>query len=161
MQITIYWIEEYSKGSIGLMARPRGGDWLEDEMSSLKDAGVDTLVCLLEESEMKELELEKEEDYSKRIGIDFLHFPIADRSTPASTMAAKNLIERLRNLLNQNKRIVIHCRQGVGRSSMVAAAILIYEGLSPDEAFTIIEHSRGCPVPDTAEQRHWVERLRG
>jgi protein-tyrosine phosphatase len=161
MQTTIYWVKEYNQNRIGLMARPRGGDWLEDEISALKQAGVDMLVSLLEESEIKELELENEADYSKQAGIDFIHFPIADRSTPASTMAAKNLIERLRNLLSQKKRIVIHCRQGVGRSSMIAAAILIYEGLSTNDAFSIIERARGCPVPDTPEQRHWVERLRG
>lgn len=160
MQIKIYWIEEYSKGCIGFMARPRGGDWLDDEIASLKELSVDVLVSLLEESEIKELELEKEAEYSKQAGIDFYHFPIADRSTPASTIAAKNLIERLRNLLNQNKRIVIHCRQGIGRSSMIAAAILICEGLSPEDAFAFIERARGCSVPDTEEQRQWVERLR-
>src|SRR5262249_29683352 len=114
---------------------------------------------LLEENEIKELELEKAADYSQKAGIEFLHFPIADRSTPASIMAAKNLIERLRNFLSQNKCLVIHCRQVTGRSSMIAKAILIHEGLSTDEAFAIIERARGCPVPDTPEQRQWVERL--
>jgi hypothetical protein len=31
--------------------------------------------------------------------------------------------------------------------------------ISADTAFRIIEEARGCPVPDTPEQRQWVERF--
>src|SRR5262245_52954752 len=120
------------------MSRPRGGDCLEDEISSLKEAGVDVLVSLLDASEISELELEKEPDYCEKLGIDFRHFPITDRSTPASIQAAKNFVDGLQNLLRQEKRIVIHCRQGIGRSSLIAASILVKDGHSADEAFSII-----------------------
>jgi len=159
VQTKIYWIENYKNGRLGLMPRPRGGDWLEDEIASLKEAAVDVLVSLLEANEISELELEKESHYSEKIGIDFIHFPIADRSTPDSTQAAKNLIDRLWNLLQEGKSIVIHCRQGIGRASMIAASIMVQEEYSIDEAFALIETARGCPVPDTPEQREWVRRL--
>lgn len=29
--VKIYWVEQKKKGRLGMMARPRGGEWLEDE----------------------------------------------------------------------------------------------------------------------------------
>ena len=40
---------------------------------------------------------------------------------------------------------------------MLAACVLVTNGYSPDAAFRTIEEARGCPVPDTQEQRQWVE----
>ena len=36
--------------------------------------------------------------------------------------------------------------------------LLVEAGVNPAEAFDRIERARGCPVPDTLEQRVWVER---
>jgi len=42
------------------MARPRGNEWLEDEILSLKRQDVQVIVSLLERNEVYELGLEKE-----------------------------------------------------------------------------------------------------
>jgi hypothetical protein len=41
---------------------------------------------------------------------------------------------------------------------MIVASALIRNGLSVDSAFSAIQEARGCSVPDTPEQRQWVER---
>ncbi len=148
-----------SSGRLGLMPRPRGGDWLEDEIRSLGESKVEALVSLLEASEVAELELEQEEAYCHRLGISFLAFPIADRNVPGSISKTKNFIQALSNLLLQNKSLVIHCRQGIGRSSMIAACVMALQGVSGDEAFARLAEARGCAVPDTEEQRDWVKRF--
>ncbi|MEK7277475.1 MAG: hypothetical protein AAB427_09015 [Chloroflexota bacterium] len=43
---------------------------------------------------------------------------------------------------------------------MLAASLLAQSGIGVDKAFERIEKARGCPVPDTAEQRHWVEQFK-
>ena len=48
MLTEIYWIRLDQPGAIGVMPRPRGGDWLEDEIANLCRLGVTTLVSLLE-----------------------------------------------------------------------------------------------------------------
>src|SRR5215467_12015677 len=68
-------------------------------------------------------------------------------------------LERSRTeYLRQGKAVGVHCRAGIGRSSMIAACALIRTGLSVELAFRMIEKARGCSVPDTPEQREWVER---
>ncbi len=45
----IYWIDKFENGgAIGIMPRPRGNDWLADEVKRLKETGVNTIVSLLE-----------------------------------------------------------------------------------------------------------------
>jgi protein-tyrosine phosphatase len=159
MQVTIYWIGGLPHGRLGIMSRPRGGDWLEDEMISLRESNVDTVISLLEPAEVFELELSQEAEFCQKQGIVFHSFSIADRNVPASLTAARTFVAQLANLLSEGKNLVIHCRQGIGRSSLMAACVLVSSGFSVADAFEKIEMARGCQVPDTQEQRDWVKRF--
>jgi len=48
---------------------------------------------------------------------------------------------------------------GVGRAALVAASVLVILGMPVATAWAQIEQARGCPVPDTPEQRAWVEQF--
>ena len=141
------------------MPRPRGGDWLEDEIRSLKSSGVDAVVSLLERPETEELEITEEQALCEANGISFLSFPIPDRNVPPSGREALDFAGSVSNLLRMGRSAVIHCRQGVGRSALIAACVMALGGVPVDDAFEKIENARGCPVPDTPEQRRWVVQL--
>lgn len=159
MQVKIHWISGVECGRLGIMPRPRGGDWLEDEIQSLKASGVEAVVSLLERQEIIELNIAKEQVLCEANGISYLSFPIPDRNVPASKIEALNFARSLSNYVREGKSVVIHCRQGIGRSALIAACVLALGDLSVDEAFQKIEDARGCSVPDTPEQRAWVVRL--
>jgi len=141
------------------MPRPRGGDWLEDEIRSLKSSGVDAVVSLLERAEIEELDIAEEQALCEANGISFLSFPIPDRNVPPSGRETLDFAGSVSKLLQSGKSVVIHCRQGVGRSALIAASVMAVGGVHVDEAFEKIEAARGCPVPDTPEQRRWVAQL--
>lgn len=141
------------------MPRPRGGDWLSDEIVSLRDQGVDIVVSLLTPDEESELHLNEESELCRAAGIRFLRFPIPDRQTPVDIAAATEFIDLLSQLYHQGNNIVMHCRAGIGRASLIAASILATSGFSVAQAFELISKARGCQVPDTPEQCVWVERL--
>ena len=156
----MYWIQNQNNLRLAIVPRPRGSDWLPDEAQALRRAGIDILVSLLTEPEARELGLEHEQEACDAEGITFMAFPIPDRGVPASQQSFRLLIDRLRRELLAGRSLGIHCRQSIGRSSLLAAALLCSFGSSPDAAFAQIERSRGCSVPDTEEQRVWVRRLR-
>ncbi|QAY76359.1 dual specificity protein phosphatase family protein [Sphingosinicella sp. BN140058] len=158
MRSEIYWIDTKSGPKLAIMARPRAGDWLEDEIAHWKDAGVERVVSLLEQNEIEELELGAEARLCARSGIDFVSFPIADRHVPDDMPEALALAWRL---AVSGKRIAIHCRAGIGRSSVMAAAVLVAAGITPEAALAAITAARGVEVPDTEAQRQWVLRLGG
>jgi hypothetical protein len=57
MRPDLFWIPTPWLGRLAIAARPRGGEWLYDELSSLHAAGVDVIVSLLTEEETIELGL--------------------------------------------------------------------------------------------------------
>jgi len=152
-----YWIKADIR--LAITPRPRGDDWLSDDILHLKKAGVDTLVSALTQGEDNELGLLKESECCTSIGISFVSFPIEDRSVPRSTREFNKLIDLLGNKLRTGGAVVVHCRAGIGRSSIIVASLLARNGFSVEAAFRAIEDSRGCAVPDTIEQRQWVERF--
>ncbi|MBI3857233.1 MAG: dual specificity protein phosphatase family protein [Planctomycetes bacterium] len=140
------------------MPRPRGGDWLEDEIWSLKSQGVDILVSMLTPEEEVLLGLEAEEALARRHGLEFFSHPTPDRDIPSSANETWKLARSLAARFAEGKRIAAHCRMGIGRSPLMLACILVTQGLSADEAWTAIGEARGCPVPDTLEQLDWLDR---
>jgi hypothetical protein len=69
------------------------------------------------------------------------------------------LVKSLEKALRDGKNVTVHCRQGIGRSSLAAASVLVSAGERPYDAWRKIENSRGCPVPDTPEQEQWVVKF--
>jgi protein-tyrosine phosphatase len=159
MKTTVYWLNSDINSRIGIMPRPRGGDWLEDEIRSLRDSNVDIVVSLLEQAEIDELDLRDESGCCEKYGIIYLNYPIADRGVPRSDEEALNFSRRLVGLLKEKKNLVIHCRQGVGRSSVIAALVKILLGHPDETVFEEIGAARGCSVPDTSEQRDWIMKV--
>ena len=159
MRTELYWIEGPWPGRLAIIPRPRGGDWLEDEISSWRRLGIDAIVSALTREENAELDLIQEKEQCEKAGIEFMFFPIADRGVPLSAKVALELVRRLEQELARGKKIAIHCRQGVGRAALLAACFLAASGVDLASVWERIAAARGCAVPDTLEQREWVARI--
>ncbi len=159
MKADLFWIPGPWRGRLAVAARPRGGDWLSDEAVSWRQAGIDGVVSLLETDEAAQLNLAEERQAAEHNGITFISFPIPDRGVPASTREAVSLMGRIASQLEAGTNIAVHCRQGIGRSGLIAAGVLMTSGASPEEAVQTVSAARGSTVPETVEQREWLERL--
>ena len=155
-----YWIETDTPAKLAIMPAPNGGRHLENEIRNLNRECANVLVSLLPPDEEFELGLEHERAACDGHGILFRNFPIPDRGIPESTEAFLSFIETLHNDLLKNRSVAAHCFAGIGRSSLLLAALLRREGLSTDDAFRRITQARRALVPDTPAQLHWVENLR-
>jgi protein-tyrosine phosphatase len=151
----LYWIETAAPG-LAISSRPRGGDWLEDEIRGWRGQGVDAVVSLLTPSEADDLDLTQESRLAESEGIRFLSLPVEDRGIPSSWTEVESVLTRASDLRRQGQRVLIHCRQGIGRSGMLAAALLIQDGMTMDSAMQRIQEARGVPVPETDQQREWI-----
>ena len=156
MKPNIYWIPGPWVGKLAILARPRRGDWLADEVEGWREAGVEVVVSLLSEDEEVELGLNEEKHLVEANSLSFISFPINDYDVPSSEAAVRQLVNELEDLLDEGKSVGIHCRAGVGRSSMVAACLLVNHGEDAKISFARISTARGVAVPDTEAQREWV-----
>jgi protein-tyrosine phosphatase len=151
----LHWIELTAAGRMAIMARPRAEDWLEAEVAEWKACGLEMIVSLLDRDEVSELGLQREAEICRANGIEFVSFPIPDRGVP-EIRPAKELAGSIARRVADGRSIAIHCRAGIGRSSLIAASALIRLGIDADAALALIRESRGVSVPDTDEQRDWI-----
>jgi len=156
MQAKVFWIPGLWRGRLGIVPRPRGGEWLDDETRAWREAGIGVMVSLLEPREEAELALTRESASSTASGLEFRSFPILDRGVPDSHESAAELASQIVKALHSGKNVALHCRQGIGRSGLIAAAALISSGLDPETALQTIGRARGFEVPETDAQRQWI-----
>jgi protein-tyrosine phosphatase len=155
----LFWIGGPWRGRLAIANRPRGGDWLKDELNGLRRAGVDVVVSLLETNEADQLDLVNEGRAAEANGIRFISFPIPDRGIPASMPSTISLMADVAGALEKGQNVAVHCRQGIGRSGLIAAGVLTIAGSSPADAIQAVSSARGLSIPETPDQRQWVEGL--
>ncbi|MEH2498613.1 protein-tyrosine phosphatase [Bradyrhizobium sp. AZCC 1678] len=152
----LHWIELSAAGRIAISARPRADDWLETEIGEWKASGLNMVVSLLERDEVSELGLQREAELCRSSGIEFLSFPIPDRGVAENGADVLQIASSIASGIANGRSVAIHCRAGIGRSSMIAACALICSGIEANDALARIKAARGLTVPDTDDQRDWI-----
>src|SRR5260370_41846080 len=130
----VFWIEGPWRGRLAISARPRGGDWLADEMKDWRQAGVDTVGSLLTAEENQDLDLTYEEPLCRKAGMGFMAFPIMDRGVPDPAWGVSRLLTHSDAALMRGKSVWGHCRQCVCRSGLIAAGSLFLLQVDPRRA---------------------------
>jgi protein-tyrosine phosphatase len=151
-------VHDFANGAkLGIMARPRGDDWLEEEIMKFKKQNIGTWVSLLEQHEINELGLRNQQALCSKHELEYINFPIVDRSIPDKGNKIDSLIETLYQKTQTGNSVVIHCRMGIGRSSIIAGCILLKAGFKTDHILQKITSARGLKVPDTDQQIQWLK----
>lgn len=152
---TTYKVKDIGNGALSVMAKPVSGEWIEDEFQGFARLGIDKIVSLLELFEQREVGLESEEELCQKNSIEYVSFPIPDRGLP-NTKNAIELADQLLHEISSGKHVAVHCRAGIGRTGIIAGAVLVRSGLTSQEALSLISQVRGVQVPDTEEQIEWL-----
>ncbi|MCA8911358.1 MAG: dual specificity protein phosphatase family protein [Planctomycetes bacterium] len=148
----MYWV---IPERLAILPKPRSGEWLDDEIASYAAQGLNVLLTLLTPDEEIELGLTDEVVLAEKHGLDFMRYAIPDRGVPKSPAL---FAEVVRDLADSGKAIGVHCRSGIGRSGLAVAAIMLRLGHTLDDAWEAIGKARRIEVPDTADQRAWLEQ---
>jgi protein-tyrosine phosphatase len=155
----IHWVREVPDLKFALMPRPRGGEWLAEEILGWHAEGIRTVVSLLEKDEAIELGLGDEEALCNSAGVNFISYPIPDRGVPGVREGFTELVTSLAERLRGGDSIAVHCRAGIGRSGLMSACVLGLLGVAPDSAFAMLSRARGVAVPDAEAQAEWVREF--
>ncbi|MGC2638944.1 MAG: hypothetical protein WA294_17300 [Acidobacteriaceae bacterium] len=156
----IYWINDGQPPRLAIVARPRGDDWLRDDLARLRDRGIDVLVSFLPADEEWALGLREERAIASELGMQFISYPIPDREVPSDPLEFRQLVAHLAGEALAGKKIGAHCRGCIGRSSVLIASVMMALGSDAENALRQIAMARGLDVPDTPEQRAWILRFR-
>ena len=152
-------------GRIGIAMAPGQKDgriWDRDlrrDLQRLRDHyETALLVSLIDSAEAESLQLGHLEAMAAGAGITVAKLAIPDGSVPPSQEACVKLVDQILGVAFTGATVVIHCREGRGRSGLVAAACLTALGRDPAEALSATRAARPGAV-ETADQAEFVCRF--
>jgi len=157
--VTLYAVPLAAPGRLSLVTCPRPAV-LESDIGLLAAAAVTLVVSALPEDDEIDLGLSEEMYLLKEAGIDFLRIPIEDFDVPSDTATVTEALDLiLGRLADATQHVAVHCLGGLGRSPLVVASLLVLAGDDPETAWRIVGAVRRRPVPETPQQRAWIEQL--
>lgn len=157
MKPSIYLVGPKLPGNLFIMPKP-SGEWLREDMAHYRAIGINTVISMLEPHEASELSLVDESAICVESGMDFVQFPITDRGLPEQ-VPFQNLVADIITRLRKAEDVAVHCRAGIGRSGMAVCCALLGFGHTVEEAIAVTSKARGVPVPDTPEQRAFIDQV--
>lgn len=104
---------------------------LQNEFLYLKNLGIDAIVDARSE-------YCDDENLIKKLGMKFLHLKIDDGYAPQKDDLDK-LFKFALPLLEEGKKIFIHCQNGVGRAPLICVVLLVKMGWRIPEAVNLVE----------------------
>jgi len=155
-------------GRLGMTIAPGKKDlpgaWdrdLERDLARLKsEYRTRLLVPLVEEHELRFLEIPDLLERAKAHGIDTEWFPIRDVSVPTSAEALVPVVERILGALREGHTVVVHCRGGLGRSGVVVACCLVALGTDAECAMAAVRAARTGAI-EVPSQEAFVRKFAG
>jgi protein-tyrosine phosphatase len=93
-----------------------------------------------------------------RNGLAFLHLPVDDLLAVRPAQLDQGVAFTQAHL-DRGEPVLIHCREGIGRSVTLMLAVLVAQGLEPLTAMTRIKDRRRYASPSPAQFEAWAEWL--
>jgi len=146
----------------GKHAPGAAGEWrrnLDADLRRLRKRGATVPVCPLMDEELDFLDIPNLAERAQHVGLVARRFPFHDGGIPHESGQLDDLLDELVDDRQENARLVIHCRGGLGRSGLVAACLLLRLGLcqSAAEAIKKVREGRGPRAFETVAQEQSVE----
>ncbi len=121
------------------MAKPSS---LVSDFEFLKEQGINAIISLTETSLQKSVVNE--------FGFEYLHLPIPDFSIPTLQQIEK-FISFTNKLKEEHKKVVVHCKSGIGRTGTMLAIYFVTRGYSAKDAISEVRSKRPGSI-ETFEQ---------
>lgn len=122
----------------------------KSELNEIRQMGIEAIIDVRSEYQDDAVLI-------RELGMRFFHVAVDDRYAPTQKQL-ESILDFVNPLLNQDKKILIHCQNGYGRSPLVAIAILIKRGMYAADAVRLLEDKH--PVVNfTLQQQEFIYSL--
>ena len=144
-------------GEIALSRMPGSVTRIEDDIAEIIALDCACVLTLAPEQELNKHGAAQLPAMLKRVGLPWHHFPIEDYGIPAACQMEswRDLSHHLHQYLDDDRKILIHCYAGIGRSGTIALRLMVERGADPSEALAQIRHIRPGAVECPA-QYEWA-----
>lgn len=135
------------------------GTWDRDldlDLARVREWGAVAVVTLMETHELAEYRVGHIGAAVEVLGMEWHHLPITDVDVPREPFEAPWVRSgpRLRAHLVGGRRILLHCRGGLGRTGTIAARLLIELGVPAPDAIAAVRAARPGALETPAQVAH-------
>ncbi len=138
------------------------GAWnrdLELDLCAIREWGATYLVSLLEQWEFDELRIATLPERAAAQGLKWYGLPIVDGAAPTDAFLKewRTVGSALCEELLRGRRVVVHCKGGLGRAGTVACLLLLDTGVaeSPEHAMHMVRQVRPGSI-ETDQQEQFI-----
>lgn len=144
------------------------------DLDLIKSWGASAVVSLMADEELASLHVEALGSEVEARDMDWFQLPITDGTMPDAVFECRWVYAglRLRTLLRDGKRILVHCRSGLGRTGLISARLLIELGMAAEEAIAVVNGARPGSLESTVQKQYlnalslprneaWLDRVLG
>jgi len=134
---------------------------VEKDIETLKDAGVDGVVTLIQSMEMHMVHAPDLGNLIQERDMWWKHLPIRDMGTPSKTFEAawQEQSPEIHKKLIAGETIAIHCLAGLGRAGTITARLMVEFGVKPKDAIAQVREVRPGTI-QTWRQKFYVWRCK-
>jgi protein tyrosine phosphatase len=129
----------------------------EMDLLELKKRKIDIVASLLERKELAELQIANLFELIKKHNFSHYYFPIQDKSVPKNKFQLRRFLNNLCAEIQKDKKILIHCNAGLGRSGLIAALLCKKLGIVKEPISFIRQYRPGAI--ETKEQEKLISLL--
>ena len=137
---------------------PYSGAWRRDlgvDLQAIQAWGASAIVTLMEAHELIAF---KVPDLHDRIsdGMEHYHLPIIDGGIPDHEWERGWTVnsQKIRAILKEGGKVLVHCRGGLGRTGLVAARLLVEFGMDPNQAILTARKARPGAIENGAQEAY-------
>lgn len=130
---------------------------LFDDLQTIQKEGISHVLSLITEQEYIQYGVSDLKSELPKQGIEQKQVSILDQRVPSHSQMLE-IVSWIDSLLTQNKKVLIHCVGGLGRSGTVACAYLIWKfGMDAETAIQKVRESRSERAVESHEQIRFLE----
>lgn len=143
-----------------------GTNWrrdLDTDLQAIAAWGASRVVSIIQHDELEILGVPQIGSKVLERGMQWHHLPVPDQSIPNQDRFPPlwaNLTKILQSELSAGKKVLLHCRGGLGRTGLVAALLLMDLGSCARDAIAAVRAARSPRAIETREQEKYVREYK-
>ncbi|XP_005934050.1 cyclin-dependent kinase inhibitor 3 [Haplochromis burtoni] len=134
---------------------------LQRDIEELQNQGVQDVFVFCTRGELSKYRVPSLLEVYQQQGFRVHHMPFLDGDAPELNQCCQ-ILDELQISLKNDRRTVIHCYGGLGRSALIAACLLLQlsSTMTPNKAIEILRHHRGGGAIQTVRQYNFLHEFR-
>jgi len=117
---------------------------LLQDLTTIRNWGAVAVVTLLDSLEIRIHGVSDLPNTAEWLNLLWFHLPVDNKGIPGQNFELlwSSAGQQLRQLLREGKQIIIHCKEGIGRSAIIAVRLLIELGTPAEQAIKLVQKAK-------------------